>query len=310
PGIMEHIERAGVHSGDSIAVYPPQRISEIVKEKILDATDKIAKTLGVIGLINIQFIIQDDDVYVLEVNPRASRTIPFLSKITGITMANIATRCILGETLAGKGFKTEIYREMDKVYVKSPVFSFEKLRSVDTTLGPEMKSTGEAIGYDKTLEKALYKGLLASGISIPFEGSVLLTVADKDKREAYTIAKRFYDLGFQLYATEGTAKYLQERDLPVIAVAKIDEGERNVLSLITGGEVQFVINTITSGKQQRSDGFRIRREAVEHGMISLTNLDTAEAILHVIDSTTFTATRITVTGVNKRKKNNWRKLSL
>ena len=297
PGIMEHIERAGVHSGDSIAVYPPQRISDIVKKKILEATDQISKALGVIGLINIQFIIQEDDVYVLEVNPRASRTIPFLSKITGVTMANIATQCILGESLKDKGFKTEIYQETEKVYVKSPVFSFEKLRSVDTTLGPEMKSTGEAIGYDKTLEKALYKGFLASGISIPFEGAVLLTVADKDKQEAYGIAKRFNDLGFQLYATAGTAKFLQDRDLPVISVDKIDEGERNVLSLITGGEVQFVINTITSGKQQRSDGFRIRREAVEHGMISLTNLDTAEAILNVIDSTTFTAATITDDGV-------------
>lgn len=293
PGIMEHIERAGVHSGDSIAVYPPQRISDKVKRDILIATDKIAKTLNVIGLINIQFIIQDDEVYVIEVNPRASRTIPFLSKITGITMANIATKCILGETLREKGYKTEIYPESNHVFVKSPVFSFEKLRSVDTTLGPEMKSTGEAIGYDKTLEKALYKGFLASGISIPFEGSVLLTVADKDKAEAEKIARRFHALGFQLFATEGTAAYLQEKDLPVISVAKIGEGERTVLSLITNGEVQFVINTITSGKQQRTDGFRIRREAVEHGMISLTNLDTAEAILNVIDSTTFTASAIT-----------------
>jgi len=298
PGIMEHIERAGVHSGDSIAVYPPQRISETVKKKMLDATDKIARTLGVVGLINIQFIIQDDEVYVLEVNPRASRTIPFLSKITGVTMANIATRCILGERLKEKGYNTEILKEKSNVYVKLPVFSFEKLRSVDTTLGPEMKSTGEAIGYDKTLEKALYKGFLASGITIPFEGAVLLTVADKDKQEAFAIAKRFHELGFQLYATEGTADFLQERNLPVISVAKIDEDERNVLSIIKNGEVQFVINTITSGKQQRSDGFRIRREAVEHGMISLTNLDTAEAILNVIDSSTFTATPITDDGVN------------
>src|SRR5699024_2024650 len=207
---MEHIERAGVHSGDSIAVYPPQRISDIVKERILHATDQIAKALGVIGLINIQFIIQEDDVYVLEVNPRASRTIPFLSKITGITMANIATRCILGESLREKGFKTEIYRETDKVYVKSPVCSFEKLRSVDTTIGPEMKSTGEAIGYDKTLEKALYKGLIASGIDIPHEGSVLLTVADKDKVEANYVGERFHNLGFDLFATSGTAKFLRE----------------------------------------------------------------------------------------------------
>lgn len=296
PGIMEHIERAGVHSGDSIAVYPPNRLSESIKQKCLEATDKIAKELEVVGLINIQLIIHEEEVYVIEVNPRASRTIPFLSKVTGITMANLATKCILGESLQNKGFKTEIYPESENVYVKLPVFSFEKLRSVDTTLGPEMKSTGEAIGYDTTLEKALYKGLIASGISIPFEGSVLLTVADKDKAEAYHIAKRFYELGFQLYATEGTAKYLLNKNLPVRAVGKIGTDEKNVLSIIQNGEVQFVVNTLTSGKKPRSDGFRIRREAVEHGIISLTNLDTAEAILHVIDSATFRARLITEKG--------------
>ncbi|HIV73925.1 MAG TPA: carbamoyl-phosphate synthase large subunit [Candidatus Pseudogracilibacillus intestinigallinarum] len=292
PGIMEHIERSGVHSGDSIAVYPPQRLSDVVKQKCLEATDKIAKELNVVGLLNIQFIIKDEDVYVIEVNPRASRTIPFLSKITGVTMANIATRAILGEKLANKGLKTEILPECENVYVKLPVFSFEKLRSVDTTLGPEMKSTGEAIGYDKTLEKALYKGLIASGLKIPHEGSVLMTVADKDKQEAFEIAERFHDLGFQIYATEGTAKYLQNEGLRVTAVDKIGSTDTNVLSLITNGEVQFVINTLTSGKQTRSDGFRIRREAVEHGIISLTNLDTAEAIVNVIESTTFSANRM------------------
>src|SRR5690625_2728158 len=292
PGIMEHIERSGVHSGDSIAVYPPQRLSDVVKQKCLEATDKIAKELNVVGLLNIQFIIKDEDVYVIEVNPRASRTIPFLSKITGVTMANVATRAILGEKLANKGLKTEILPECENVYVKLPVFSFEKLRSVDTTLGPEMKSTGEAIGYDKTLEKALYTGLIASGIKIPHEGSVLMTVEDKDKHEALEIAERFHDLGFQIYATEGTAKYLQNEGLRVTAVDKIGSTDTNVLSLITNGEVQFVINTLTSGKQTRSDGFRIRREAVEHGIISLTNLDTAEAIVNVIESTTFSANRM------------------
>src|SRR5690625_2594566 len=296
PGIMEHIERAGVHSGDSIAVYPPQRLSETVKQKCLEATDQIAKELGVIGLINIQYIIHNNEVYVIEVNPRASRTIPFLSKVTGIAMANSATRCILGEKLEEKGFKTEILKESDQVYVKLPVFSFEKLRSVDTTLGPEMKSTGEAIGYDQTLDKALYKGLIASGLSIPFEGSVLLTIADKDKKEALSIAERFHELGFQLFATEGTAHFLEENNLPVTAVGKIGSGKKNVLTLIKDGEVQFVVNTLTSGKQPRSDGFRIRREAVEHGMISLTNLDTAEAILQVIDSATFRARAITNKG--------------
>ncbi|MEN2766517.1 carbamoyl-phosphate synthase large subunit [Ornithinibacillus xuwenensis] len=289
PGIMEHIERSGVHSGDSIAVYPPQRISENVKQKCFEATMKISHALRVKGLVNIQFIIQEEAVYVLEVNPRASRTIPFLSKITGVTMANLATRCILGEKLNDLGYESGILPETSQVSVKIPVFSFEKLRSVDTILGPEMKSTGEAIGYDKTLEKALYKGLLAAGISVPSEGAVLLTVADKDKVEMLEIAERFHQLGFQLYATEGTASFLRGANIPVAEVAKIGAKEPNVLSIIEQGQVQFVINTLTSGKQPRSDGFMIRRFSVEHGIACLTSLDTANAILNVIDSTTFSA---------------------
>ncbi|GAQ18858.1 carbamoyl-phosphate synthase large chain [Oceanobacillus picturae] len=292
PGIMEHIERAGVHSGDSIAVYPPQRISETVKAKCMKAAELISEALHVKGLINIQFIVRNDEVYVLEVNPRASRTIPFLSKITRVTMANIATKCILGTRLRDIGYKTGILPENDYVAVKVPVFSFEKLRSVDTILGPEMKSTGEAIGYDKTLEKALYKGLIASGLTIPQEGAVLLTVADKDKEEMLEIAERFHQLGFQLYATKGTASYVKKAGLPVSEVAKIGAEEPNVLSIIENGDVQFVINTLTSGKQPRSDGFIIRRESVEHGIACLTNMDTANAILNVIDSTTFSATEI------------------
>ncbi|MRH42193.1 carbamoyl-phosphate synthase large subunit [Aquibacillus halophilus] len=289
PGIMEHIERAGVHSGDSIAVYPTQRISQQVKKKCVDITLKIASKLQVKGLINIQFVVHKDEVYVLEVNPRASRTIPFLSKITGVTMANLATRCIIGQSLKDLGYQDGVLPEPDNVSVKVPVFSFEKLRSVDTILGPEMKSTGEAIGRDKTLEKALYKGLLASGIAIPMEGSVLLTVADKDKQEMAEIAKSFHQLGFHLFATKGTALYLAEYQIPVKQVGKIGSEGENVLSIIENGSVQFVINTLTSGKQPRSDGFRIRREAVEHGIACLTSLDTAQAILNVIDSTTFTA---------------------
>ena len=296
PGILEHIERSGVHSGDSIAVYPPQRLSERVKQTILEVTDRIAKKLKVKGLINIQFIMKDELVYVIEVNPRASRTIPFLSKITGVAMANLATRCMLGEKLKDKDYQTEILPEQNQVYVKLPVFSFEKLRSVDTTLGPEMKSTGEAIGYDTSLEKALYKGFIASGFHIPNEGAVLLTVADKDKREVVDIAKRFFELGFELYATKGTATYLKRRNLPVIEVNKVNTDERNVLSIIRDGTVQFVINTLSSGKQPRSDGFMIRRESVERGIISLTNLDTADAILRVIESKTLSVTPITDRG--------------
>ncbi|WP_226037962.1 carbamoyl-phosphate synthase large subunit [Aquibacillus saliphilus] len=289
PGIMEHIERAGVHSGDSIAVYPTQRISEEVKKQCVDITLKIAARLEVKGLINIQFVVHKNEVYVLEVNPRASRTIPFLSKITGVTMANLATRCIIGQSLNELGYQAGVLPEPEHVSVKVPVFSFEKLRSVDTLLGPEMKSTGEAIGRDKTLEKALYKGLIASGLSIPMEGSVLLTVADKDKQETTEIAKKFHQLGFQLYATEGTASYFKDYGIPVKQVGKIGAYGENVLSIIENEKVQFVVNTLTSGKQPRSDGFRIRREAVEHGIACLTSLDTAQAIVNVIDSTTFTA---------------------
>ncbi|MBT2216912.1 carbamoyl-phosphate synthase large subunit [Virgibacillus dakarensis] len=293
PGIMEHIERSGIHSGDSIAVYPPQRISEAVKQKCMDATVKIASKLHVKGLINIQFIVRNNDVYVLEVNPRASRTIPFLSKITGVTMANLATRCILGETLSELGYATGILPEHNTVSVKVPVFSFAKLRSVDTILGPEMKSTGEAIGHDKTLEKALYKGLVASGLSVPQEGAVLLTVADKDKQEVLSIACGFHQLGFKLYATTGTAAFVKERGIPVTEVGKVGADQPNVLSIIENGDVQFVVNTLTSGKKTRSDGFWIRREAVEHGIACLTSLDTANAILNVIDSTTFSAQPLT-----------------
>ncbi|WP_153462520.1 MULTISPECIES: carbamoyl-phosphate synthase large subunit [Sediminibacillus] len=292
PGMMEHIERAGVHSGDSIAVYPPQRISDSAKRECVEITMKIARRLSVKGLINIQFVIHEDKVYVLEVNPRASRTIPFLSKITGVPMAALATRCILGESLADAGFPNGLLPELPQVSVKVPVFSFAKLRSVDTMLGPEMKSTGEAIGRDKTLEKALYKGLIASGLSIPQEGAVLLTVADKDKQEMIEIARRFHMLGFRLYATEGTSEFTAEKGIPVQKVGKVGAAGETVLSIIEEGKVQVVINTLTSGKQPRSDGFRIRREAVEHGIACLTSLDTAMAILNVIDSTTFTASPV------------------
>lgn len=289
PGIMEHIEGAGVHSGDSIAMYPPQRMSVQAKEKCVQAAIKIAKQLNIRGHLNIQFIIQGDEVFVIEVNPRASRTIPFLSKIMQIPMANLATKCMLGISLRKMGYQTGCLPEKEQVYVKVPVFSFEKLRSVDTTLGPEMKSTGEAIGYDSTLEKALYKGLLASGISVPLEGSVLFTIADQDKETALEQARRFHNLGFELYATRGTANFFERENLPVKRIAKIGAKTPNVLSIIKKGQVQLVINTITSGKKTRTEGFRIRRESVEHGIGCLTNLDTAEALLKVIESTTFSA---------------------
>ncbi|WEG11639.1 carbamoyl-phosphate synthase large subunit [Pullulanibacillus sp. KACC 23026] len=292
PGIMEHIERAGVHSGDSIAVYPPQSLSQTVKDKIIETTIKIAKGLKIIGLLNIQFVIQNEEVYVLEVNPRSSRTVPFLSKITGVPMANIATRAILGQDLVSQGFGTGYHQEPDEVFVKVPVFSFAKLRSVDITLGPEMKSTGEVMGRDQTLEKALYKGLLASGMTIPTFGSVLFTVADKDKEEALPLIKRFANIGYNILATEGTARLLEAEGIRATVVAKIDKGEtgeQDLLSTIREGKAQFVVNTLTKGKQPARDGFRIRRESVENGVVCLTSLDTTEALLRVLESFCFSS---------------------
>ncbi|HET7616482.1 MAG TPA: carbamoyl-phosphate synthase large subunit, partial [Bacillales bacterium] len=242
PGIMEHIERAGVHSGDSIAVYPTQSISKEMKQKLIDHTIALARGLKTIGLLNIQFVIHKNDVYVLEVNPRSSRTVPFLSKITGVPMATLATKAILGEKLADHGYETGYLEESKEVFVKVPVFSFAKLRSVDITLGPEMKSTGEVMGRDLTLEKALYKGLIASGMKIPTHGNVLFTIADNDKPEALTLVKRFYQIGYRILATEGTAKYISEHGIPVTTVNKIGNEQPTLLETIRQGDAQFVVN--------------------------------------------------------------------
>jgi carbamoyl-phosphate synthase large subunit len=298
PGIMEHIERAGVHSGDSIAVYPPQSLSEEVKNNIIDYTIKLAKGLNIIGLLNIQFVLSKGEVYVLEVNPRSSRTVPFLSKITGVPMANLATKVILGAKLEKLGYETGLYPESEGVYVKAPVFSFAKLRNVDITLGPEMKSTGEVMGKDSTLEKALYKALVASGIQIKNHGSILLTIADKDKEEGLEIAKRFHQIGYQILATSGTADYLKSFNIPAKVVNKIGVEEPNLLDVIRKGEAQFVINTLTKGKQPARDGFKIRRESVENGIPCLTSLDTAVAILRVLESMTFSTD--TMPKINKQ----------
>jgi carbamoyl-phosphate synthase large subunit len=289
PGIMEHIERAGVHSGDSIAVYPPQSISAPIKAKLVDYTERLALGLGIIGLLNIQYVVSKGEVYVIEVNPRSSRTVPFLSKITNVPMAKIATKVILGKSLKEQGYERGLVPEKQGVFVKVPVFSFAKLRRVDITLGPEMKSTGEVMGKDFTLEKALYKGLVASGMKIKKFGTVLMTIADKDKKEALQIGKRFVSIGFQLMATSGTAKALQAAGIPVKVVNKIGADEPDLLDVIRNGDAQFVINTLTKGKQPERDGFRIRRESVENGIPCLTSLDTAEAILRVIESMTFSA---------------------
>ncbi|MBO8171115.1 MAG: carbamoyl-phosphate synthase large subunit [Bacillaceae bacterium] len=287
PGIMEHIERAGVHSGDSIAVYPPQSISQQMREKLVDMTARIARALQIKGLVNIQYVIYQDNVYVLEVNPRSSRTVPFLSKVTGIPMANVATKAVLGISLAEQGYESGLHPEDNHVSVKVPVFSFAKLRRVDTTLGPEMKSTGEVMGRDRSLAKALYKGLIASGMKIPSLGTILVTVADKDKEEATEIIRGFHDLGFKLLATDGTARYLKEKGMQVTRVNKIREGSPTILDVIREGEAQIVINTLTKGKKPERDGFRIRRESAENEIVCLTSLDTAKALLHVLETISF-----------------------
>ncbi|MEK5206503.1 carbamoyl-phosphate synthase large subunit [Psychrobacillus psychrotolerans] len=287
PGIMEHIERAGVHSGDSIAVYPPQKLSQYQMDTLVDYTTRLAKGLKIVGLMNIQYVISKDEVYVIEVNPRSSRTVPFLSKITSIPMANIATKAILGQSIIEQGYTPGLAPTSPGVYVKVPVFSFAKLRRVDITLGPEMKSTGEVMGKDITLEKALYKGLVAAGMEIKDHGTVLMTISDKDKAEGIEIAKRFYAIGFRIMATQGTAEAIKNVGIPVDIVDKIGSKGTTLLDVIQKGEAQFIINTLTKGMQPERDGFRIRRESVENGIPCLTSLDTAEAMLRVIESMTF-----------------------
>lgn len=292
PGIMEHIERAGVHSGDSMAAYPPPTLSQHVQETITEYTRKLALGLNCIGMMNIQFVIKDEEVFVIEVNPRASRTVPFLSKITGIPMAQIATRAILGEKLQAMGYSDGLYPVSELVHIKAPVFSFTKLQKVDTYLGPEMKSTGEVMGSDTTLEKALYKAFEAAGLHLPSYGAALFTIADETKEEALDLARRFNAVGYSLIATEGTATFLREHGLIVETVAKIGEthpeSEETIIDLIRSGGTQLVVNTMDKNRSEASkDGFTMRRESVEHGVPLFTSLDTANAILKVLESRAF-----------------------
>lgn len=282
PGIMEHIERAGVHSGDSIAAYPARSLSPKLIAQVLDYTTKLARALEVKGLINIQYVVSNDQVYVIEVNPRSSRTVPYLSKITGVPMVNLATKMILGKKLKDLGYQSGIYPAPDFVAVKVPVFSFSKLQQVDTSLGPEMKSTGEVMGVDAHFSMALYKGLVAAGLDIPREGTILATISDKDKEEVIPIMKGFVDLGFKLMATCGTAKALEEAGLPVEKVNKIREGSPHIIDHIRANKIDLVINTLTRGKMPERDGFKIRRATVEHGIPCLTSLDTTKVVLDVL----------------------------
>jgi carbamoyl-phosphate synthase large subunit len=282
PGIMEHVERAGVHSGDSIAVYPPHRLSEELKEKAVEYTERISRALNVKGVVNIQYVVSDGEIYVIEVNPRSSRTIPYLSKVTGVPMVDLATKALLGRKLKNLGWESGMVPEKEHVAVKVPVFSFSKLTQVDTNLGPEMKSTGEVLGLAETYEKALYKGLIGAGLEIPREGTILATIADKDKEEAIDYIKDFAELGFQIAATEGTAAALKEKGLEVDIVKKLGEGSPDSLELISDDQIDLVINTLTRGKIPERDGFKIRRSAVEMGIPCLTSLDTTQAMLKVL----------------------------
>ena len=282
PGIMEHVERAGVHSGDSIAVYPPQTLSSKVIYTIIDYTKRLAIGLHVKGLLNIQYVVVNDEVYVIEVNPRSSRTVPFLSKVTDIKMVNIATRIALGESLKELGFKSGLVTPRPYVAVKAPVFSFAKMQDVDISLGPEMKSTGEVMGIDYHYARALYKAIIGAGMNIPIKGRILFTVADKDKEEMKQLAKAFSEIGFEIAATEGTARAIQSLGIDADVVGKVHERSSDIIQMIKTGQIHMVINTLTQGKGSARDGFKIRRATVEHGIACLTSLDTAWEVLRVL----------------------------
>ena len=285
PGIMEHIERAGIHSGDSISVYPAQSLDDHVKATIVDYTRKLAQSLHVIGLINIQFIVCGEDVYVIEVNPRSSRTVPYISKVTGIPIVPLATRVILGKKLKELGYPTGLAPEADYIAIKMPVFSFEKIRGADIGLGPEMKSTGECLGIAKTFNEALYKAFIGAGIKLPKHKNMIMTLKDADKEEGIEIARRFEKIGYRIYATRGTAKVLQEAGVNAIRTNKIEQESPNLLDLILGHKIDLVIDTPSQGVEHSRDGFLIRRTAIETGVNVLTAMDTARALVTSLENT-------------------------
>lgn len=292
PGIMEHIERAGVHSGDSMAVYPPQSLSAAVQEQIVTYTEQLAKDLNCVGMMNIQFVIHDEQVYVIEVNPRASRTVPFLSKVTDIPMAQVATRAILGISLTDQGYQNGLVQPGELVHVKAPVFSFSKLADVDSLLGPEMKSTGEVMGSDRQMAKALYKAFEAAKMHVPEHGTVLMTVKDGDKAEALALGRRFRELGYRILATSGTAQYFASHDLAVSEVGRIEQAD-GILEQIANNQIQLVVNTISDEHQSLADGTVIRNAAIMHGLPLLTALDTVAAILQVLEAQSFVTQNLT-----------------
>jgi carbamoyl-phosphate synthase large subunit len=284
PGIMEHIERAGIHSGDSISVYPAQSISAKVKAEIVDYTKRLASSLHVVGLINIQFIVYDEKVYVIEVNPRSSRTVPYISKVTALPIVDIATKVILGDTIKSLGYTPGLWPESRYIAIKMPVFSFEKLRGAETSLGPEMKSTGECLGIAKNYHEALYKAFLGAGINLPKHKKMIMTVNKADRQEAAELGRRLIKLGYQIYATDGTAKALEEAGVSATIIHKIEQGSPNILDLILSHEIDMVINTPTHGRNKQRDGFLIRRTSIETGVTCFTALDTAAALLTSMES--------------------------
>ncbi|MGN0507085.1 MAG: carbamoyl-phosphate synthase large subunit [Lachnospiraceae bacterium] len=284
PGIMEHVERTGIHSGDSISMYPAQSLSETVIETIIDYTKKLANSLHVIGLINIQFIVTGEEVYIIEVNPRSSRTVPYISKVTGIPIVDVATRAILGKSIREQGYEYGLAKKSEYIAIKMPVFSFEKLYGADISLGPEMKSTGECLGISKNFNEALYKAFLGAGINLPKHKKVIITVKDADKPEAVGVAKRFKALGYEIYATKSTAYALQLSGIETTIVNKLSKESPNILDLILTHEIDLVIDTPSKGRDKSRDGFLIRRTAIETGVTCLTSLDTANALLTSLEN--------------------------
>ena len=295
PGIMELVERTGVHSGDSISVYPTFSISDKVKSTILKYAKKLGIGIGIIGLFNIQFIVdKEENVYIIEVNPRSSRTVPFLSKATGYPLADIATKVILGQSLKEQGIDMIYPKEKKRWYVKAPAFSFAKLNGMDAYLSPEMKSTGEAIGYDDKLPRAMYKALIASGVKLQNYGTVVVTLADEDKEEALPLIKRFYDMGFNIEATVGTGEFLKAHGIRTRIRRKLSENSTEILEAIRAGYVSYVINTraILSGIHYE-DGLAIRRTAIENNVTMFTSLDTVRVLLDVLEEITIGVSTIT-----------------
>lgn len=278
PGIMEHIERTGIHSGDSISVYPAPSITPAVEEKLVDYTGKLARALHVKGMINIQFIVAGEDVYIIEVNPRSSRTVPYISKVTGIPIVPLATKVICGHTIRELGYEPGLQKKSEYIAIKMPVFSFEKIRGADISLGPEMKSTGECLGIAKTFNEALYKAFEGAGIKLPKYKNMIITVRDEDKQEMVEVARRFQKVGYRIFATKGTAKVLNQNGVKALRVNKIEQESPNLLDLILGHKIDLVIDIPQQGAERSHDGFIIRRNAIETGVHVLTALDTARAL--------------------------------